>query len=99
MPHKNYRYYCLDTAGQLHNSVVFHADDDEDAITQIKAKHPHDKCEIWQARRLVARLGPDGTAHGVRSSMRTLAEARRVLKQTESLVARRLPESSRGELR
>ena len=52
----NYRYYCLDVAGYLHSAEGFYADSDEDAIAQIEAEHPGDKCEIWQGDRLVAKL-------------------------------------------
>lgn len=60
MPTENYRYYCLDGAGHLHDAAWFYADNDEDAITQIEAKHPDAKCEIWQSKRLVAKLLPQG---------------------------------------
>ncbi len=53
-----YRYYCLDKTGQLHSAEWFEAASDEDAITQIEAKHPDALCEIWHAQRLVATLLP-----------------------------------------
>ena len=59
MPSKNYRYFCLDSTGRLHGVTWFHADSDEDAIAQIKAKHPGDKCEIWKDKRLIASLSPE----------------------------------------
>ena len=55
---KNYRYYCLDGAGRLHSAEWFHAQTDEDAIAQIEAKHPDGICEIWQGKRLVAKVSP-----------------------------------------
>ena len=58
MPSENYRYYCLDGAGHLHDAEWFHAENDEEAIAQIAAKHPDSKCEIWQGKRLVAALPP-----------------------------------------
>ena len=58
MPSENYRYYCLDGTGHLHDAAWFAAESDEDAIEQIKAKHPDAKCEIWQGKRLVAALSP-----------------------------------------
>lgn len=58
MPSENYRYYCLDGAGRLHDAAWFKAESDEDAIEQIKAKHPDSKCEIWRGKRLVAALSP-----------------------------------------
>jgi hypothetical protein len=56
MPTENYRYYCLDGAGRLHDAAWFHAENDADAIAQISARHPDAKCEIWQGKRLVASL-------------------------------------------
>ena len=58
MPPNNYRYYCLDGAGQLHGAEWFHAESDEDAVAQIEAKHPDGLCEIWQSKRLVAKISP-----------------------------------------
>lgn len=58
MSSENYRYYCLDGSGHLHNTEWFHAESDEDAIAQIEAKHPDGQCEIWKGRRLVAKLSP-----------------------------------------
>ena len=55
---ETYRYYCLDSAGQLHNAELFEAESDEDAIAQIEAKHANALCIIWQGRRLVAKLEP-----------------------------------------
>ena len=58
MSSENYRYYCLDSAGKLHEAAWFHADSDEDAISKIEAEHPDALCEIWQDKRLVAKLSP-----------------------------------------
>lgn len=58
MATENYRYYCLDGAGRLHDAEWFCADSDADAIAQIFAAHPDDKCEIWHGTRLVAELAP-----------------------------------------
>lgn len=55
MPPANYRYYCLDGFGHLHSAEWFGADSDEEAVSQIKAKHPDGKCEIWLGTRLVAK--------------------------------------------
>lgn len=87
MPSENYRYYCLDSTGKLHEARWLGADSDEDAIAQVQARHPEAVCEIWQERRLVASLGAGTTGNTlannprVTTSMRTLAEAgARVLK-------------------
>ena len=58
MPSENYRFYCLDRFGRLHNAQLFKAKNDEEAIAAIEAKHPDDTCEIWQGKRLVAKLEP-----------------------------------------
>jgi len=59
MPAENYRYYCLDGAGHLHDAAWFAAESDEQAVEQIGARHPDSKCEIWQDSRLVATISPD----------------------------------------
>ena len=58
MSQENYRYYCLDSTGNLHTAQWFAADNDEHAIALIEAKHPDGTCEIWQGRRLVAKIEP-----------------------------------------
>ena len=56
MAQDGYRYYCLDSRGQLHSAEWFEAASDEDAIAQVEARHPDALCEIWQGQRLVAKL-------------------------------------------
>lgn len=51
-----YRYYCLDSRGQLHDAEWFHAETDEDAVAYVEAKHANCRCEIWRDRRLIASL-------------------------------------------
>lgn len=58
MPSENYRYYCFDSVGRLHDAQWFYAESDEDAVAQIEAKHPDSTCEIWEEKRLVAKLSP-----------------------------------------
>jgi len=58
MSAQNYRYYCLDGTGQLHSAAWLEADNDEDAIAMIEARHPELLCEIWKNHRLVAKLSP-----------------------------------------
>lgn len=58
MSFENYRYYCLDAAGCLHEAEWFEAASDEDAVAQISEKHPRAKCEIWHGHRLVAAISP-----------------------------------------
>ena len=59
MASENYRYYCLDGAGHLHDAEWFYAESDEDAVAQIGAQHPDSKSEIWQGRRFVATVAPN----------------------------------------
>jgi len=58
MSQESYRYYCLDSSGQLHSAEWFQAVSDEDAIAQVEALHPDALCEIWHGHRLVAKLSP-----------------------------------------
>jgi hypothetical protein len=59
MPSENYRYYCLDSTGKLHDAEWFSAESDDDAISRISEKHPGSKCEVWQGQRLVASIAPE----------------------------------------
>ena len=59
MSQENYRYYCLDRTGHLHEAAWFEAKDDADAIAWIEAKHPESICEIFQGKRLVAKISPE----------------------------------------
>ena len=58
MPSENYRYYRLNASGHLAFAEWFEATSDEEAIVRIETKHPHERSEIWQGRRLVAKLIP-----------------------------------------
>lgn len=55
---QDYRYYRLDGAGHLHRAVSFKADSDGQAVALIEQKHPDGTCEIWQGRRLIAKIEP-----------------------------------------
>jgi len=59
MAQDGYRYYCLDSRGQLHSAEWFEAASDEDAIARVEANHSDALCEIWHGKRLVARLSPE----------------------------------------
>jgi hypothetical protein len=59
MPSETYRYYRLDGVGHLEGAEWFEADNDEDAIAQVSSKHPKDKCEIREGKRLVASISPN----------------------------------------
>jgi hypothetical protein len=58
MPRENYRYYCLDAAGCLHEAEWFDAASDEEAVAKVSGKLPDAKCEIWHGHRLVATIAP-----------------------------------------
>jgi hypothetical protein len=59
---EEYRFYRLDGAGQIHSAEWIKADSDDQATTQVQVQFPDAKCEIWQGKRLVARLSPGATA-------------------------------------
>ena len=90
MSSKTYRYYCLDSTGRLHNADWFQADSDEEAIARVEAKHPDGKCEVWEEHRMVAALEPARGSDILAGSLRTLDEARRILRDTASLVSQPL---------
>ena len=87
MPQQIYRYYCLDGT-ELHGADQFEAENDEGAIAKVRAKHPNAKWELWQERRLVATSNPPVARNVLDSSLRTLADARRTLLDTATLVDR-----------
>lgn len=58
MSSQTYRYYCLDGVGHLHLAEWFEAENDENAVAIIERMHPDGRCEIWQDRRLVAKVTP-----------------------------------------
>jgi hypothetical protein len=51
-----YRLYCLDGAKKVASAEWIEADDDHAAIRIATEKHAGKRCEVWQGRRLVARL-------------------------------------------
>ena len=53
-----YRLYGLDGVAKVASGEWFEADDDDTAIEAAKNKMDGSPCEIWQGRRLVARLEP-----------------------------------------
>jgi hypothetical protein len=83
---KNYRYYRRDEAGRLHEAEWFHSESDEDAIAHVQSKHPDEQLEVWHDQRPVPTLATYATSSLVAGSERTLAEARRILRETASLV-------------
>lgn len=51
-----YRLYCLDGARKVASADWIDADDDQAAIEVATKKHDGYECEVWQGKRLVARL-------------------------------------------
>lgn len=53
-----YRVYCLNSAGRIDLVEWIDADGDSEALVQAQAlKNGAIRCEIWEARRLVAVFG------------------------------------------
>jgi hypothetical protein len=100
MPSKNYRYYRTDGVGRFHTAEWLEAESDLDAISQIEAMHPHSSFEIWQGQRFVAKLGNYSTSKVLMAqSHRTMAEARRILDETEGMVMPPPAPDSQGDAR
>jgi hypothetical protein len=51
-----YRHYRLDGAGSINNAEWIEAADDEDAVRRIRSLRLPVPSEIWNGRRLVARV-------------------------------------------
>jgi hypothetical protein len=60
MSSEDYRYYHQDGDGRIDSADWICAVNDEQAVEQVRAIHPHTKCEIWKGTRLVAKLFPTG---------------------------------------
>lgn len=52
----NYRIYCLDGANKVASAGWVEADDDAAAIDRVHELHDGYKCEVWDGKRLVARI-------------------------------------------
>jgi len=99
MPQENYRYFRLDVFGELHGAEWFYADSDEAAVDHVHETHPDEKCEVWQERRLVAKLGFQGSGDPVVQSLRAIDESRHLLRETAHMLKARLPTDSGGDAR
>ena len=51
-----YRLYCLDGANKVASAEWIDADDDDSAVEAAKVQMDGQDCEVWQGKRLVARL-------------------------------------------
>jgi len=57
----DYRLYCLDLDGKINFADWIKAASDDDAIQAAERLKPNAaRCEIWQERRLIARLNGSG---------------------------------------
>lgn len=99
MSSENYRYYSLDGTGRLNGAEWISAASDEDAIAKVKAKHPSSQCELWQGRRLVAQLGFTPKDDIIWRSYKSIADSRRVLAETATMVSRNRSPDSSGDAR
>jgi hypothetical protein len=52
-----YCVYFLDSSGWLLKFELFDADGDAQAVAAVKASNPGKICQIWDDRRLVAKIG------------------------------------------
>jgi hypothetical protein len=55
-----YRLYGLDGVNKVASGDWIEADDDDAAIAAAKERYGGHECELWQGRRLVARLDMRG---------------------------------------
>ena len=55
----SYRLYRLDGAGKITTGEWIEAEQDEDAVRAASARAGEGKHELWDGRRLVARIGKD----------------------------------------
>ena len=51
-----YRVYCLDRTNKVSSGDWIEAADDDSAIAIASEQHDGFECEVWQGKRLVARL-------------------------------------------
>lgn len=57
----DYRVYCLDGDGHIGLADWIDAESDEEAMTRARSMKPKaHRCEVWQRRRLVAKLNELG---------------------------------------
>ena len=55
----SYRLYGLDGVSKVASGEWIEADDDHEAIEAARKRLDGGRCEVWQGRRLVARLDRD----------------------------------------
>ena len=58
VPVAAYRLYFIDGAGKFTAAEWIEADGDESALAAAHGLNKSVKCELWQGRRLIARIAP-----------------------------------------
>ncbi len=58
-PPQSYRIYCYDQTRKMVSGDWLQAASDEEAISKATAAGFGSRCEIWQGRRLVAKLSQE----------------------------------------
>ena len=57
----SYRLYCLDSDGHIGLADWIEAENDDQALDQARELRPKaHRCEVWQQKRLVAKLNGSG---------------------------------------
>lgn len=56
-----YRFYCLDSEGQIHAAEWFEAAGDEEALAMVQALHATGRCEVWKGSALVGCTTPQAS--------------------------------------
>ncbi len=62
VPVAAYRLYFIDGAGKFTAAEWIEADGDESAVDAAHALNKSVRCELWQGRRLIARIEPGSPA-------------------------------------
>ena len=84
MSSEHYRYYHLDGDGHIHDAEWLSAVDDEQAVEQVRARHPDVKCEIWEGARLVTKLVPAAYNPDHRDLQDNVANASKLARQMKA---------------
>jgi hypothetical protein len=56
---REYCAYFLDSSGWLLYFELFETGSDQEAVAAVRASNPQAICQIWNGRRLVAKLDPN----------------------------------------
>jgi hypothetical protein len=53
-----YRVYCLDGTGKIATAEWLEAEDDADALAQVRERNRPLRCELWERERFVGAVDP-----------------------------------------